>query len=56
MSAELGEGMICGPVQRGRFIAHLRIQLSVAMLIIDAALCDFEVEEEGPSRSKTVGF
>lgn len=38
--------MICGPVRQGRFIAHLRIQLSVATLIIDAALCDFEVEEK----------
>lgn len=48
--------MICGPVRQGRFIAHLRIQLSVATLIIDAALCDFEVEEKGLSCSKTEGF
>lgn len=34
--------LICGPVQQGCFIAHLRIQLSAAMLIIDAAFCDFE--------------
>lgn len=43
MSDSPGAEMICGPVQQGRFIAHLGIQLSVATLIIDAALCDFEV-------------
>lgn len=48
--------MICGPVRQGRFIAHLRIQLSVATLIIDAAPFDFEVEEKGSSCSKTEGF
>lgn len=39
--------VICGPVQLGCFIVHFRIQLSAAMLIIDAVLCDFEVEEKG---------
>lgn len=36
----------CGPVQQRCFIAHLRIQLSAAILIIDAAFCDFQVEEK----------
>lgn len=56
LTLPLAAQMICGPVRHGRFIAHLRIQLSVATLIIDAALCDFEVEEKGSSCSKTEGF
>lgn len=44
--------VICDPVQQGCFIAHLSVQLSAAMLIIDAALCDFEVKTKVNSAFK----
>lgn len=48
--------VICASVQHGCFIAHLRIQLSAAMLIIDDALCDFEAEEKGSFCFQIEGF